>query len=46
MYILIEGLSVTFPYFLRNIQNDLEYLLPNMIHEAIQILHFMLELIF
>ena len=41
-----EGLSVFSPCFLRYIQNNLEYLIQNMIHQIIQILHSMLELVF
>ena len=46
MYILIEGLSVFSRYFLKIIQNNPEYLRQNMIHQAIQILYSMSELIF
>ena len=46
-YILIERLSVFPPcFFLRYIQNNLEYLIQNMIHQIIKILHSLSELIF
>ena len=43
---LTEGLLATASWFLRDIQNNLEYLIQNMIHQVIQILHSMMELIF
>ena len=46
MYILIEGLKVFTPHFLNiYIQNNIEYLMYNMIHQVIEILYSILELI-
>ena len=46
MYIIIEGLSVTVSCVVRYTQNNLEYLIQNMIHQVIQTHHSMSELIF
>ena len=46
IHILIEGLSVFLRAFLKYIQNNLEYIIQNMIHQVIQILHSMSELRF
>ena len=46
-YIFTGGSSVYSPcFFLRYIQNNLEYLIQNMIRQVIQIINSMLELIF
>ena len=45
-HILIKGLSVFSPCFLRYIQNNVEYQIHNMINKVIQILRSMSELKF
>ena len=45
-HILIAGLLVVCPCFLRYIQTNLEYLIQNMTHQIIQTLHSLSELIF
>ena len=46
MYILITGFWVTVSCFLRNIKNNLQYLIQNMIYQVIQTLYLISELIF
>ena len=47
IYILIQRLVVFSQcFFLRYVQHNFKYHIQNMIHQVIQILHFMLELIF
>ena len=45
-YILTDDYQYFLHAFLKCIQNNLEYLIQNMIHQVIQIYHYMLEEIF